>query len=89
MYAAARPRTPTATEGKQDLPIPTEVASTVIESYHAIVLWDTEMADAILVAEPTMAERLVLCAQRCVAACNDSGNRWAFAWSSSCLSFSS
>lgn len=39
-----------ATEGMQDFPIPAEMASTVMEGYHAVVIWDTEMAHAIAAA---------------------------------------
>jgi hypothetical protein len=39
-----------ATEGMQDFPIPADMASSVMEGYHAVVLWDTEMAHAIAAA---------------------------------------
>jgi len=39
-----------ATEGMQDFPIPADMASTVMEGYHAVVIWDTEMAHAIAAA---------------------------------------
>ncbi|MEK6721076.1 MAG: DM13 domain-containing protein [Chloroflexota bacterium] len=39
-----------ATEGMQDFPIPAEMASTVMEGYHTVVIWDTEMAHAIAAA---------------------------------------
>lgn len=39
-----------ATEGMQDFPIPADMASTVMEGYHTVVLWDTEMAHAIAAA---------------------------------------
>jgi hypothetical protein len=35
-----------STEGMQDFPIPAAMASTVIEGYHTVVIWDTEMAHA-------------------------------------------
>ena len=34
----------------QDFPIPADMASTVMEGYHAVVIWDTEMAHAIAAA---------------------------------------
>jgi hypothetical protein len=39
-----------ATEGMQDFVIPAEMASSVMEGYHAAVIWDTEMAHAIAAA---------------------------------------
>lgn len=39
-----------ATEGMQDFPIPADMASTVMEGYHTVVIWDTEMAHAIAAA---------------------------------------
>jgi hypothetical protein len=39
-----------ATEGMQDFPIPADMASTVMDGYHAVVIWDTEMAHAIAAA---------------------------------------
>lgn len=39
-----------ATEGMQDFPIPAAMAATVMDGYHAVVIWDTEMAHAIAVA---------------------------------------
>ena len=39
-----------ATEGMQDFPIPAEMASSVMEGYHTVVIWDTAMAHAIAAA---------------------------------------
>lgn len=39
-----------ATEGMQDFPIPADMAGTVMEGYHTVVIWDTEMAHAIAAA---------------------------------------
>ena len=39
-----------AAEGMQGFPIPADMASTVMEGYHAVVIWDTEMAHAIAAA---------------------------------------
>lgn len=39
-----------ATEGMQDFPIPADMAATVMDGYHAVVIWDTEMAHAIAAA---------------------------------------
>lgn len=39
-----------ATEGMQDFPIPADMASTVMEGYHTVVIWDAEMAHAIAAA---------------------------------------
>jgi hypothetical protein len=39
-----------ATEGMQDFPIPAGMAATVMEGYHSVVIWDTEMAHAIAAA---------------------------------------
>jgi hypothetical protein len=39
-----------ATEGMQDFPIPADMASSVMEGYHTVVIWDTEMAHAIAAA---------------------------------------
>lgn len=39
-----------ATEGMQDFPIPADMASSVMDGYHAVVIWDTEMAHAIAAA---------------------------------------
>ena len=42
-----------AAEGMQDFPIPADMASTVMEGYHTVVIWDTEMAHAIAAAPLT------------------------------------
>lgn len=39
-----------ATEGMQDLTVPADMALTVMEGYHTVVIWDTEMAHAIAAA---------------------------------------
>lgn len=39
-----------ATEGMQDFPIPTDMAGSVMEGYHTVVLWDTEMTHAVAAA---------------------------------------
>jgi hypothetical protein len=39
-----------ATEGMQDFPTPADMASTVMEGYHTVLIWDTEMAHAIAAA---------------------------------------
>ena len=39
-----------ATEGMQDFPIPAAMAGSVMDGYHAVVLWDTEMAHAVAAA---------------------------------------
>jgi hypothetical protein len=39
-----------ATEGMQDFAIPADMAATVMDGYHAVVIWDTEMAHAIAAA---------------------------------------
>lgn len=39
-----------ATEGMQDFVIPAEMNATVMEGYHSVVIWDTEMAHAIAAA---------------------------------------
>ncbi len=39
-----------ATEGMRDFPIPADMAGSVMEGYHTVVLWDTEMAHAIAAA---------------------------------------
>ena len=39
-----------ATEGMQDFPIPADMAATVMDGYHAVVIRDTEMAHAIAAA---------------------------------------
>lgn len=39
-----------ATEGMQDFPIPADMASGVMDGYHTVVLWDTEMAHAVAAA---------------------------------------
>jgi hypothetical protein len=39
-----------ATSGMQDFPIPADMAGSVMESYHTVVIWDTEMAHAIAAA---------------------------------------
>jgi len=39
-----------AAEGMQDFRIPAEMASTVMEGYHTVVIWDTEMAHAVAAA---------------------------------------
>ena len=39
-----------ATEGMQDFIVPADMASTVMDGYHTVVIWDTEMADAIAAA---------------------------------------
>ena len=38
------------TSGMQVYPIPAEMAATVMDGYHAVVIWDTEMAHAIAAA---------------------------------------
>lgn len=40
----------TGTEGMQEYTIPAEMASSVMEGYHSVVIWDTEMAHAIAAA---------------------------------------
>lgn len=39
-----------APEGMQDFPIPADMAGAVMEGYHTVVIWDTEMAHAIAAA---------------------------------------
>jgi hypothetical protein len=39
-----------ATSGMQDFPIPADMAGSVMESYHTVLIWDTEMAHAIAAA---------------------------------------
>ncbi len=39
-----------STSGMQDFPIPADMASSVMEGYHTVVIWDTEMAHAIAAA---------------------------------------
>lgn len=39
-----------ATEGMQDFPIPAAMATIVMEGYHSVVIWDTEMAHAVAAA---------------------------------------
>ena len=39
-----------AAEGMQDFPIPADMAATVMDGYHTVVIWDTEMAHAIAAA---------------------------------------
>ena len=39
-----------STEGMQDFAIPADMAATVMDGYHAVVIWDTEMAHAIAAA---------------------------------------
>jgi hypothetical protein len=39
-----------AAEGMQDFSIPADMASTVMDGYHTVVVWDTEMAHAIAAA---------------------------------------
>ena len=39
-----------ATEGMQDFPIPAAMATTVMDGYHSVVIWDTEMAHAVAAA---------------------------------------
>ena len=39
-----------AAEGMQDFPIPSDMASGVLEGYHTVVIWDTAMAHAIAAA---------------------------------------
>jgi len=39
-----------ATEGMQDFPIPADMASGVMDGYHTVVIWDTEMAHAVAAA---------------------------------------
>ena len=39
-----------AAEGMQDFPIPSDMASGVMEGYHTVVIWDTAMAHAIAAA---------------------------------------
>lgn len=40
----------TATEGMQTYMIPADMASSVMDGYHSVVIWDTEMAHAIAAA---------------------------------------
>jgi len=40
----------TGTSGMQSYPIPQDMAASVMDGYHAVVLWDTEMAHAIATA---------------------------------------
>jgi hypothetical protein len=40
----------TATEGMQTYAIPADMAATVMDGYHSVVIWDTEMAHAIAAA---------------------------------------
>jgi len=42
-----------ATEGMQDFPIPADMAASVMEGYHTVVLWDTEMTHAVAAAPLT------------------------------------
>jgi hypothetical protein len=39
-----------ATQGMQDYPIPADMAASLMDTYHAAVIWDTEMAHAIAAA---------------------------------------
>jgi hypothetical protein len=39
-----------STQGMQDYPIPADMAASVMDTYHAAVIWDTEMAHAIAAA---------------------------------------
>jgi hypothetical protein len=39
-----------AASGMQDFPIPADMASSVMDGYHTVVIWDTEMAHAIAAA---------------------------------------
>ncbi|HEY4633176.1 MAG TPA: DM13 domain-containing protein [Candidatus Limnocylindrales bacterium] len=39
-----------ATSGMQTYPIPSEMAASVMDGYHTVVIWDTEMAHAIAAA---------------------------------------
>jgi len=39
-----------AAEGMQDFVIPADMAATVMEGYHTVVIWDTEMAHAVAAA---------------------------------------
>jgi hypothetical protein len=39
-----------ATEGMQDFPIPADMAGSVMDSYHTVVIWDTEMTHVIAAA---------------------------------------
>lgn len=39
-----------ATQGMQDFTIPADMAGGVMEGYHTVVIWDTEMAQAIAAA---------------------------------------
>lgn len=40
----------TATEGMQTYVIPADMAGSVMDGYHSVVIWDTEMAHAIAAA---------------------------------------
>jgi len=39
-----------ATSGMQVYPIPAEMAATVMDGYHSVVIWDTAMAHVIAAA---------------------------------------
>jgi Electron transfer DM13 len=39
-----------AASGMQDFPVPADMASSVMDGYHTVVIWDTEMAHAIAAA---------------------------------------
>jgi hypothetical protein len=39
-----------ATEGMQDFPVPAEMAASVMDGYHTVVIWDTAMGHAIAAA---------------------------------------
>ena len=39
-----------ATEGMQTYPIPSEMAAAVMDGYHSVVIWDTEMMHAVAAA---------------------------------------
>ncbi|MEO5703443.1 MAG: hypothetical protein ABIZ52_02790 [Candidatus Limnocylindrales bacterium] len=39
-----------STTGMQDLPIPAQMAASVMDGYHTVLIWDTEMAHAIAAA---------------------------------------
>jgi hypothetical protein len=39
-----------ATDGMQDFPIPADMAASVMDGYHAAVIWDTDMGHAIAAA---------------------------------------
>lgn len=39
-----------STTGMQDFPIPSQMAASVMDGYHTVLIWDTEMAHAIAAA---------------------------------------